>query len=129
MQNQMQTESVSLSSATFVRNMQFLETPDKGQRVQFQIVNLGLKKETLIGNIVVDIYAKFVSIVEAEDVFQRLLTTDVVSWNAMMIELIEHGCFDETLNCFQMMELDGVAILMELDDRAYRTWMDVLKKH
>ena len=76
--NKMQTECVSPSSATFVCNMQFLETLDKGQRVQFQIVNLGLKKETLIGNIVVDIYAKFVSIVEAEDVFQRLLTTDVV---------------------------------------------------
>ena len=53
-------------------------------------------------------YAMFVSIVEAEDVFQRLLTTNVVSWNAMMIELIEHGCFDETLNCFEMMELDGI---------------------
>ena len=35
-------------------------------------------------------------------------TTYVVSWNAMMIELIEHGCFDETLNCFEMMELDGI---------------------
>ena len=32
----------------------------------------------------------------------------MVSWNAMMIELIEHGCFDETLNCFEMMELDGI---------------------
>ena len=53
-------------------------------------------------------YAKFVLIVEAEDVFQRLLTTVVVSWNAMRTELIEHGCFDETLNCFEMMELDGI---------------------
>ena len=26
----------------------------------------------------------------------------------MMIELIEHDFFDETLNCFKMMELDGI---------------------
>ena len=26
----------------------------------------------------------------------------------MIIELIEHGYFDETLNCFEMMELDGI---------------------
>ena len=109
--------------------MKFLETPDKGQGAHCEIVKLGLERETLVGNTVVDMYAKFGLIVEAEDVFQRLLTRDVVSWNAMMTGLIEHGCFDETLNCFQMMELDGVAILMELDDRAYRTWMDVLKKH
>ena len=36
-----------------------------------------------------------------EDVFQTLLTIDVVSGNAMMIELIEHGCF-------QMLEIDGI---------------------
>ena len=53
-------------------------------------------------------YAKFGLIVEAEDVFRRLLTRDVVSWHAMMTWLIEHGCFDETLNCFKMMELDDI---------------------
>ena len=26
----------------------------------------------------------------------------------MMIELIEHGCFDETLTCFHMLEIDGI---------------------
>ena len=88
--------------------MKFLETPNKGQRVYCQIVKLGLKKETLIGNIVVDMYAIFVLIVEAEYMFQMVLNTDVISWNAMMIDLIEHGCFDETLNCFEMMELDGI---------------------
>ena len=40
--------------------------------------------------------------------FLRLLTRVVVSRKAMRIKLIEHGCFDETLNCFEMMELDGI---------------------
>ena len=104
----MQIEGVSPSSTTFGWNMKFLDALNKGQRVHCQIVKLGLEKKTLIINTLVDMFAKIVLIVEAEDVFQRLLTTYVVSWNAMMIELIEHGCFDETLNCFEMMELDGI---------------------
>ena len=88
MRNEMQSKGVFPSSATFVCNMKFLET--------------------LIGNIVVDMYARFVLIVEAEDVFQRVLATYVVSWNAIMIELKEHGCSNEALNYFEMMELDGI---------------------
>ena len=108
MRNEMQTKGVFSSSATFACNMKFSETPDKGQRVHCQIVKLGHEKETLIGNIVVDMYARFVLIVEAEDVFQRVLATYVVSWNAIMIELKEHGCSNEALNYFEMMELDGI---------------------
>ena len=87
----MQTKGVSPSSSTFFCNMKFLETHDKGQRVHCQIVKLGHEKETLIGNIVVDMYARFVLIVEAEVVFQRVLATYVVSWNEMMTWLIKHG--------------------------------------
>ena len=47
--------------------MKFLETPEKGQRVQCQIVKLGLEKESLIGNTIVHMYANFVLIVEAEE--------------------------------------------------------------
>ena len=58
--------------------------------------------------------AKSVLIVEAEDVFQRLLTTVVVSGKAMRIKLIEHGYFDETLRCFEMMELEAESCIHEL---------------
>ena len=86
--NRMQIEGVSPSSAIFVCSMKFLETPDKGQGAHCEIVKLGLEKETLVGNTVVDMYAKFGLIVEAEDVFQRLLTIDVISRHAMMTRLI-----------------------------------------
>ena len=84
--------------------MKFLETPDKGQGLHCQIVKLGLQKETLVKNTIVDNYAKLVFIVEAKDVFQRLQTIDVVS-RTMMIRLIEHRCFYEILNCFERMSL------------------------
>ena len=61
MLNQMQTEGIFPSLATFVYNMKFLETPNKGQGVHCQIVKLRLQKETLVRNTVVDKkYAKFV---------------------------------------------------------------------
>ena len=69
MQKQMQTEGVSPSSATFVCSMKFLETLDKGQEVHCQIAKLGLKKDNIVKNTVVYMYAKFVLIVEVEDAF------------------------------------------------------------
>jgi pentatricopeptide repeat protein len=110
MLNQMQREGVCPNSATFVCSTKLLKNTDKGQGAHSEIVKLGLEKEALVGNTVVDMYAKFGLISEAQHVFEGLLTRDVVSWNAMMSGLVEHGFLDESLNCLdKMMNVNGIS--------------------
>lgn len=105
---QMRCEGISPDEVTFVSVLKCCKVRDKALEVHDDIVQKGLEKGLLVGNSVVDMYAKCGSLAEARDVCSKLAVRDVVSWTALITGYSEHGFHEELLLCFDKMQLDGV---------------------
>ncbi|CAM6093692.1 unnamed protein product [Calypogeia fissa] len=68
----------------------------------------GLESDVRVANALVHMYAKSGSIDDARLVFDKLENRDVVTWNAMIGGLAEHGCEHEALELFGKMNAHGV---------------------
>ncbi|CAN0891769.1 Putative pentatricopeptide repeat-containing protein At5g13230, mitochondrial [Linum grandiflorum] len=77
-----------------------------------QIHCLGVKtlydENTVVGNALIDMYAKCGSIKDARRVFDRLSKNDEVSWNAMISGYSMHGLAEEALRVFDSMQENGI---------------------
>ncbi|XVF59515.1 hypothetical protein PTKIN_Ptkin07bG0282100 [Pterospermum kingtungense] len=76
-----------------------------------QIHSLSVKtiydKNTIVGNALIDMYAKCGRIRDAQLVFEMMNEQDEVSWNAMISGYSMHGLSMEALKIFQMMQDRG----------------------
>lgn len=86
-----------------------LKSIEKGREIHHWIVTLGFENENLIGNTIVDMYAKFGSLTEAQEVFLSLSIRDVVSWTALISGYADNGLGKEVWDCLEEMHLEGVS--------------------
>lgn len=108
---QMQHEGFSPDAITFVCSLKACRTLGsitRGQELFADIVRRGLERELLVGNILVDMYAKCGLIAEAQAVFDNHLIRSVVSWNTLITAYEGHGCCEEALQCFEEMQHQGI---------------------
>ena len=83
---------------------------NKGQELHFEIVKYGfLSKDTILGNALVDMYAKCGFLAKAQDVFHKLPMRNVVSWNVLITGYVQHGDAEEALSCFQKMQVEDTS--------------------
>ncbi|XP_015574346.1 pentatricopeptide repeat-containing protein At4g33990 [Ricinus communis] len=61
-------------------------------------------KDTVIGNAVVDMYAKLGATESARAVFERLPVKDVISWNTLITGYAQNGLASEAIEVYNMME-------------------------
>ena len=80
----------------------------KGQEIHLEIVKKGLEIETLVGSILVDMYAKCHALIEAQAVFDKLHVQDVVSWTSLITGYMEHGQAGHALTCLEKMQFAGL---------------------
>ncbi|KAI5062696.1 hypothetical protein GOP47_0023235 [Adiantum capillus-veneris] len=90
-----------------------------GKEVHALIKRNGLQSN-VVGNALIDMYAKCGSCDDACDVFKSLSLREVVSWNAVISGYLQHGHAKEALNLFQEMKED-----CHVPDRI--TFLNVLK--
>lgn len=64
--------------------------------------------ETIVGNSLVDMYAKCGSMEEAQGVFERLSARDVVAWNALINGYSQKNDYSQVLQCLKDMRQQGV---------------------
>ncbi|KAI5071883.1 hypothetical protein GOP47_0014134 [Adiantum capillus-veneris] len=67
-----------------------------------------LLNDGLVGNALVDMYAKCGSFSKAHDVFDKLPSRNVVSWTTLIAGYAEHGQGEKALKCFEQMRQEGV---------------------
>ncbi|KAH7284778.1 hypothetical protein KP509_34G070200 [Ceratopteris richardii] len=80
------------------------------QKLHVQVSARGLfNVDSIMGTALLDAYAKCGNLVKAQAVFDELPTQDVVSCTALVACYVEHGCWEEALNCFDGMQLKGVS--------------------
>lgn len=81
----------------------------EGQEIHSQLVKQGNDCELLVGNSLVDMYAKCGFLLEAREVFEQLPVHDVISWTCLIAGYVDRGLSEEALNCFEAMQLEDVS--------------------
>ncbi|KAH7353034.1 hypothetical protein KP509_19G076100 [Ceratopteris richardii] len=78
---------------------------EKGEEVHAEIAREGLLgKFCLIGNALVDMYAKCGALARAQEVFDKLPIQDKVCWTALIAGFCQHGYFRKALHLFNRMK-------------------------
>jgi len=107
----MQQEGVEPNSVTFVAALNAcanIAAIDEGRDIHKQIIQSGYESNLFVGSSLVDMYAKCGSIVDAQRVFNKMTTHDVVSWSAMILGHVKCGQGEKALELFQQMQCEGV---------------------
>jgi pentatricopeptide repeat protein len=108
---QMQQEGVLPNSVTFVGVVNAcasLVVLEEGRRAHEQIIQSGWDSDVKVGNCLIDMYAKCGSMEDAQRVFNKMPSHDVVSWNAILGGCAMHGHGNEALKHFEQMCEEGV---------------------
>ncbi|KAH7432824.1 hypothetical protein KP509_07G041900 [Ceratopteris richardii] len=81
----------------------------KGRQLHAHIVKERfLEKDHVIGNALVDMYAKCGDIGKAEEVFDELSVHEIVSWTALIGGYVELGLAEKAFHCFERMQSGGI---------------------
>ena len=82
---------------------------ETGGFIDAEIRKRGLfKKDIVLGNALMDMYCKCGALDKPNEVFEKLLVRDVVSWNVLIIGYVQHRLGDEALKCFKQMKDESV---------------------
>ncbi|KAH9294196.1 hypothetical protein KI387_040599, partial [Taxus chinensis] len=77
---------------------------EHGKAVHEDIIKSGFESDTLVGNALVDMYAKCGNIDDAQVVFDKMPARDVVSWNSMIAGYGMHGFGKQAIRLFEKLE-------------------------
>eukprot|EP00250_Pteridium_aquilinum_P018652 c24150_g9_i1 orf=3-1127(-) len=108
---QMHLEGVSPNTVTFVcslRACRDIGDAMKGQELHAEIERHGLLCDLVVGNAVVDMYAKCGLLDAAHYLFDKLPNRDIISWTALIAGYVDHGHGEEALDCFEQMQQEGL---------------------
>ena len=83
---------------------------NKGEIIHEEIARRGfLEKNIVLGNALVDMYAKCGNLEKAQKVLEDLPFRDVISWNSLISGYAQHGQGYESLYCFEKMQREGIS--------------------
>eukprot|EP00250_Pteridium_aquilinum_P004822 c15019_g1_i2 orf=717-1601(+) len=109
---QMQVEGVSPNAITFVSTLKAcgsIRATSRGHILHIEIKRQGLLQTNIyVGSALVDMYAKFGSLMRARQVFDEVPARNEVLWNALITGYVECGWGRKALECFEQMRLEGV---------------------
>lgn len=109
--NEMQLEGMLPDPVTYVCCLKacgLLGNVDKGLEMHSDVVMKGFDENLILGNTLIDMYAKFGLLADARQVFEKLPKRDIVSWNALATGYAEHGLGVEVLNLLENMSMEAV---------------------
>jgi pentatricopeptide repeat protein len=108
---QMQQEGVQPDSITFVGVLNAcasVVTIQEGRCVHQLIIQNGLEYDVFVGSSLVNMYAKCGCMEDAERVFYKMPSCNVVTWNAMILGHVKCGQGQKALELFRQMKQEGV---------------------
>ncbi|XP_057830827.2 pentatricopeptide repeat-containing protein At2g03880, mitochondrial-like [Cryptomeria japonica] len=107
---QMQLAAVKPNSTTFASILPAcakMGALEQGMDIHQSIMEGGLLSDSIVGNALLDMYAKCGSIDKARELFDKMAQKDVVSWNAMIAGYAQNGFCKEALKIFELMKHSG----------------------
>ncbi|KAH7430300.1 hypothetical protein KP509_09G092300 [Ceratopteris richardii] len=108
----MQSEQIPADATTYaciLKACGITKQLDRGRHIHDEITVQGLPDGNIVlGNALIDMYAKCCEIAKAKEILEGLADRDVVSWNALICGYIQQGCGKEALECYERMRTDGI---------------------
>ncbi|XP_024525037.1 putative pentatricopeptide repeat-containing protein At3g23330 isoform X2 [Selaginella moellendorffii] len=87
-----------------------LEDLEQGRAIHRKVKEHGYESDLVIGNVLLNMYTKCSSsLEEARQVFERLRTRDVITWNILIVAYVQYGQAKDALDIFKQMQLENVA--------------------
>eukprot|EP01018_Ginkgo_biloba_P019198 Gb_26689 [translate_table: standard] len=108
---QMQVEGMQSDNFTFtfvLKACAGLSALQEGKEIHAHTVRTGYDSGAFVGAALVDMYCKCGNVKDARQVFDRMCTRDVVSWNAMISGYTQNGYAHQALTLFYQMQLENV---------------------
>ena len=94
-----------LSACTILQDM------ERGEGIYSEIARRGFHEtDVFIGSSLINMYAKCGFMRKANDVFNKQLIQNVVSWTALIAGYAEHGHFRELFHCEKEMRRQGILL-------------------
>ncbi|KAH7298306.1 hypothetical protein KP509_25G036600 [Ceratopteris richardii] len=110
--DEMRLKGFTPDSITFVSVLNAcgsIGTAKRGEKVHAEIEEKGLLQyNLLVGNALVDMYAKCGLLAEAQAVFDELQPLDVISWNSLIAGYAHFGDFVNVLHLLHCMKCEGI---------------------
>ncbi|XP_057844583.2 pentatricopeptide repeat-containing protein At2g03880, mitochondrial-like [Cryptomeria japonica] len=104
---QMQLAGIKPNSTTFASILPAcakMGALEQGMDIHQSIMEGGFLLDNIVGNALVDMYAKCGSIDKARELFDRLPQKDVISWNAMIAGYAQNGFCKDAFKIFELMQ-------------------------
>ncbi|KAM6562116.1 hypothetical protein CsatB_022114 [Cannabis sativa] len=106
----MQMEGImpnELTMASVLKACSSLAALEQGKQIHGRTIKYGLGLEIPVGSALSTMYAKCGSLEDGNKVFRRMVTKDIISWNAMISGLSHNGHGNEALQLFEEMLYEG----------------------
>eukprot|EP01018_Ginkgo_biloba_P019393 Gb_22805 [translate_table: standard] len=81
---------------------------EQGKQVHVHTIKTGFESCVVVGNALVDMYAKCGSIDDARAKFEEMPERDMVSWTVLILGYAQHGRAKEALQLFDQMQEGGM---------------------
>ncbi|KAI5063622.1 hypothetical protein GOP47_0022169 [Adiantum capillus-veneris] len=108
----MVSEGVFPNAVTFTCSLKAcsqLRVTDRGQEIHAEVERRGLlETDSIVGNALIDMYAKCGLLELAQQVFDKLPNQDLVSWNTLIAGYASCGYGSKALQCLEQMQLENV---------------------
>ncbi|KAJ7515092.1 hypothetical protein O6H91_23G070800 [Diphasiastrum complanatum] len=107
---QMKQEGVQPDDVTFVLLLKAcasLAALEQGKQLHSEIIKRGFQLDVVVGNTLVNMYAKCGCTEDAREVFDNMSERDVVSWTGMIAGYAQNGLGKEALALFEQMQREG----------------------
>jgi pentatricopeptide repeat protein len=110
---QMQQEGMKPAPNTFVGVLNACASElalEEGRHAHEQIVQSGFESDVFVGSSLINMYTKCGSMEDPLQVFKKMPSHHVVSWNALIFGHVKYGQGRKSLELFQQMQLAGVEL-------------------
>ena len=108
---QMQENGISADDVTYLCSLKacgLIGAKDKGTEIYGEISMRGLlEKDILVGNALLDMYAKCGSLLKAQELFDKLPCRDIFSWNSLISGYAQTGESKQVFVIFDRMREGG----------------------
>ncbi|KAL8155555.1 pentatricopeptide repeat-containing protein At3g09040, mitochondrial-like [Apium graveolens] len=106
----MLVEGYTPSTSTYISTVELcssLADINFGRQVHAYIIKDSLSNDNNIGTALVHMYAKCSCMEDAEGIFNRLYTKDLITWTAIIAGYVENSQEEKAIECFCQMQKEG----------------------
>ncbi|KAK9697764.1 hypothetical protein RND81_08G059900 [Saponaria officinalis] len=100
-------EPTRVSISGFLSASANLRALQEGKQGHALAILYGLELGPILGSSIINFYSKLSLVEYAELVFEKMVETDVVTWNLLISCYVQHGLIENAVNMCRMMRLRG----------------------